>query len=608
MLAMLLTGTVSYRWMVIADESNEQLAHTHKVLSSIRDLLLAMKSAESSSLDFALTNNDTDIEFYRASMTKVKQDEVAVRNLVADNPAQQSRLSSLESLAAQIAQQDESTIALRQQKGTAAVVAMRNAADRQITDEFEVEAGGLQEQELRSMTLQTAVAAGYERQLKLLLIVGLSLGLLFASAAVWSGEVANSKRAQVYGALKDSEDKLRLLLDGMQDYAIFMLDAEGRVVSWNASAERVNGYTAEQIVGQSFARFFTEKDLLLGKPEEILRIATEKGRFEEAGMRVRPDGSKFMASVSGAALHDAAGNLRGFSVFTHDLTARLESEARYRGLLEAAPDGMVVVDQRGRIVLLNAQAEKQFGYRRDELLGQEVKSIIPEGFAERTIADGTRTAAEALAQQIGTGIELNGRRKDGSEFPIEIMLSPLESAGGILVTAAIRDITVRRSADRHLVQMEARYRGLMEAAPDAMVVVNERGEIVLLNARAENQFGYRRNELLGQNVKSLIPEGFAERLIADGARTPTEALAQQIGTGIELCGQRKDGSRFPIEIMLSPLESGEGMLVTAAIRDIAIRKAADAHLVEKVQELNRSNEELEQFAYVASHDLQEPLC
>jgi PAS domain S-box-containing protein len=187
------------------------------------------------------------------------------------------------------------------------------------------------------------------------------------------------------------------------------------------------------------------------------------------------------------------------------------------------------------------------------------------------------------------------------------MLSPLESAGGILVTAAIRDITVRRSADRHLVQMEARYRGLMEAAPDAMVVVNERGEIVLLNARAENQFGYRRNELLGQNVKSLIPEGFAERLIADGARTPTEALAQQIGTGIELCGQRKDGSRFPIEIMLSPLESGEGMLVTAAIRDIAIRKAADAHLVEKVQELNRSNEELEQFAYVASHDLQEPL-
>jgi PAS domain S-box-containing protein len=104
---------------------------------------------------------------------------------------------------------------------------------------------------------------------------------------------------------------------------------------------------------------------------------------------------------------------------------------------------MVVVNQSGEIVLLNVQAEKQFGYRRDELVGQQVKNIIPKGFAERLIADGTRSAAEAFAQQIGTGIELSGRRKDGSEFPIEIMLSPLESAEGIVVTAAIRNITVR---------------------------------------------------------------------------------------------------------------------------------------------------------------------
>jgi PAS domain S-box-containing protein len=268
---------------------------------------------------------------------------------------------------------------------------------------------------------------------------------------------------------------------------------------------------------------------------------------------------------------------------------------------------MVVVNQRGEIVLLNAQAEKHFGYRRDELIGQEVTNIIPEGFAERLIADGTRTAAEALAQQIGTGIELNGRRKDGSEFPIEIMLSPLDSAEGILVTAAIRDITVRKDAEKHLAQMEGRYRGLLEAAPDGMVVVNQRGEIVLLNAQSEKQFGYLRNELIGRKVKSIIPEGFAERLIADGTRTAAEALAQHIGTGIELNGLRKDGSEFPIEIMLSPLESAEGILVTAAIRDVTTRKEAEANLVQNVKELNRSNEELEQFAYVASHDLQEPL-
>ena len=131
-----------------------------------------------------------------------------------------------------------------------------------------------------------------------------------------------------------------------------------------------------------------------------------------------------------------------------------QSGAKYRGLLEAAPDAMVVVDQRGEIVLLNLQAEKQFGYRRDELVGQPVTNIIPTGFAERIIADDLRSAADALAQQIGTGIELVALRKDGTEFPIEIMLSPLESAEGILVTAAIRDISRRKAAESQLLQAQ----------------------------------------------------------------------------------------------------------------------------------------------------------
>jgi PAS domain S-box-containing protein len=311
--------------------------------------------------------------------------------------------------------------------------------------------------------------------------------------------------------------------------------------------------------------------------------------------------------LSAGAIYKSDRERRILEEHTRNTSEQTRSERKFRGLLESAPDAMVVVNQIGEIVLLNVQAEKQFGYRRDELVGQQVKNIIPEGFAERIIADGTRSAAEALAQQIGTGIELLGRRKDGSEFPIEIMLSPLESAEGILVTAAIRDISVRKEADRHLAQMESRYRGLLEAAPDAMVVVNQGGEIVLLNVQAEKQFGYRRDELIGQEVKNVIPEGFAERLIADALRSTEDALAQQIGTGIELIGKRKNGSEFPIEIMLSPLESAEGILVTAAIRDITTRKKSEAHLLLKVDELNRSNEELGQFAYIASHDLQEPL-
>ena len=257
--------------------------------------------------------------------------------------------------------------------------------------------------------------------------------------------------------------------------------------------------------------------------------------------------------------------IRDISVRKDAETHLAQMEARYRGLLEAAPDAMVVVNQGGEIILLNLQAENEFGYRRDELLGQQVTNIIPDGFAERLLADGLRSPADALAQQIGTGIELIGRRKDGAEFPIEIMLSPLESAEGILVTAAIRDISVRKDAEIHLAQMEARYRGLLEAAPDAMVVVDKNAEIVLVNLQAKLEFGYRRAELLGQKVTQIIPDGFAERLLKDGVG----AMAQQILKGIDFTGRRKKGDEFPIEIMLSPLESGEGILV---IRDISLRK------------------------------------
>ncbi len=183
---------------------------------------------------------------------------------------------------------------------------------------------------------------------------------------------------------------------------------------------------------------------------------------------------------------------------------------------------------------------------------------------------------------------------------------------GLLITAAAawsvqRDGVRRGRAEAALRDSEGQYRGLLEAAPDAMVVVNQEGRIVLVNLQAERQFGYRRDEFIGQQVTIIIPEGFAERLIADGLRSAEDALAQRIGTGIELTAQRKDGSEFPIEIMLNPLASADGILVTAAIRDITERKSAEAYLLQKVEELKRSNEELGQFAYIASHDLQEPL-
>jgi PAS domain S-box-containing protein len=454
---------------------------------------------------------------------------------------------------------------------------------------------------------RAAVAKWRLQRPKIALILGTTLGLLATAAAGLGAVRKGARRRSTEAARQDSEDQYRMLLNEVHDYAILMLDLKGRVVTWNSSAERIKGYDAEQIIGENFACFFSVDDIKRGRPEEILRIAAANGRHEEQSMRVRKDGSQFVASLTYTALKDAAGNPRGFSEITRDLSETKESGAKFRGLLEAAPDAMIVVNERGEIVLLNLQAEKQFGYHRDELLGKMVNSIVPRGFAERLVADGLRSAEDALAQQIGTGIELTARRKDGSEFPIEIMLSPLRSTEGILVTAAIRNISVRKDAEKHLVQMENKYRGLLEAAPDAMVVVNEAGMIVLLNLQAETQFGYRRDELLGQKMSNIVPAGFPERLVADSLRSAEDALAQQIGTGIELTARRKDGSEFPIEIMLSPLESADGVLVTAAIRDITARKSSEAQLLEKVKELKRSNEELQQFAYIASHDLQEPL-
>jgi PAS domain S-box-containing protein len=425
--------------------------------------------------------------------------------------------------------------------------------------------------------------------------------------------------------LRHSGEKYRGLLE-RAPVAIVVVNQGGRIVLLNLQADQEFGYRRHELVGKQVKKIIPK-----GFAERLIADGTRtptEASTQRAGTAIdlcgrRKDGSEFPIEITLSTLDSGDGVLvtaaiRDISVRRAEEERLAQMESRYRGLLEAAPDAMVVVNQGGEIVLLNAQAEKRFGYSRTELVGLKVKNIIPEGFTERLLADGTRTAADGLMQQIDPGrsrvpsaalrVELYGRRKDGAEFPIEIVLSrPLESAEGVLVTAAIRDITVRKAAEAQLAQMENRYRGLLEAAPDAMVVVNQVGKIVLLNVQAEKRFGYHRDELVGQEVKNIIPMGFAERLLADGLRSSEDALAQRIDTGMELIGRRKDGSEFPIEIMLSPLESDEETLVTAVIRDITLRKHADALLLQKMAELNRSNEDLAEFAYIASHDLQEPL-
>jgi PAS domain S-box-containing protein len=452
-LALLVLGATSYRAIATSEESDRWVRHTHEVLENLQNLLSATGNIESSYRGFALTGRESYLVSYRANTLSAEQGEATVRNLTVDNPKQEILIPTLERLTAQKIQFGERVISLRQTMGMeAAADAVRSGTDDRVMDEFQGVVRQMHDEELRLLILRDADAKRHLGQTKTVLILGTALGLLIAAAAGWSVQSDSIERGRAEEALRDQEEKYRLLIDGVQDYAIFTLDPHGMVVSWNAGAERIKGYKADEIIGQNFSRFYLQSDIDQGKPKAELLIAAADGRSETEHWRVRKGGSRFWANVVITAARNSSGTLLGFSEISRDISERKETEAKYRGLLEAAPDAMVVVNQDGEIVLLNVQAEKQFGYRRDELVGQKVKNIIPKGFAERLLADGLRSVEDALAQQIGTGIELTGRRKDGGEFPIEIMLSPLESSEGILVTAAIRDITGRKKSEQHLVK------------------------------------------------------------------------------------------------------------------------------------------------------------
>jgi PAS domain S-box-containing protein len=300
-------------------------------------------------------------------------------------------------------------------------------------------------------------------------------------------------------------------------------------------------------------------------------------------------------------------------IVCHDIAARgladdalREGEERFRTLANNISQLAWMADEKGYIFWYN---QRWFDYS-----GTTLEEMAGWGWQKVHHPDHVQRVVDKISQCFRNGevwedtFPLRGR--DGNYRWFLSRAVPIRDSEGKVLRwfGTNTDISASREAEKHLAHMEGRYRGLLEAAPDAMVVVNQSGEIVLLNVQAEKQFGYSRDELVGQKVKNIIPEGFAERLIADGTRSAADALGQQqIGTGIELSGRRKDGSEFPLEIMLSPLESAEGILVTAAIRDITERKKSEEHLVKMVGDLKRSNEELQQFAYVSSHDLQEPL-
>jgi PAS domain S-box-containing protein len=253
----------------------------------------------------------------------------------------------------------------------------------------------------------------------------------------------------------------------------------------------------------------------------------------------------------------------------HDGGDRTRSEATFRGLFETAPDAIVGVAPGGIIDLVNAQTERLFGYAREEMIGRPVEMLVPEYARDVHPGHRARYLDDPEPRPMGAGMQLAGRRKDGSHFPAEISLSSIDTDDGRLISAAIRDVSDRTRA-------EAKFRGLLEAAPDAIVGVASDGTITLVNAQAERLFEYPRDELLGRPIEILVPDRVHDVHPGHRSRYFSHPRPRPMGAGMQLVARRKDGTEFPAEISLSALDTEEGPVVSAAIRDVTDRIEAQA--------------------------------
>ncbi|WP_374472638.1 PAS domain S-box protein [Phenylobacterium sp.] len=411
--------------------------------------------------------------------------------------------------------------------------------------------------------------------------------------------------------IPQDERRFQLLIDSVSDYAIYMLDPEGRVVSWNPAAERIKGYTRAQIEGQHFRCFFTPEDRRARLPERILAQAREVGRVESEAWRVRRDGTRFWALATVHAIRGEDGELIGYAKITRDMTERhaaqqalLESERRFRYLVEAVVDyAIYMLDVNGVVTNWNPGAARIKGYTASEIVGRHFSTF----YTREDRAAGMPARALETALREGR-FEAEGWRvrKDGTRFWASVVVDPIrDDEGRHLGFAKItRDISDRKAAEEALAQSEREFRLLVAGVVDyALYMIDPNGIITNWNAGAEHIKGYRREEIVGQHFSHFYTE--PDR----AAGVPTRALETARSQGryeAEGWRVRKDGTLFWASVVIDAIkdETGELMGFAKITRDITERRNAQLELQRAHERLGQAQkmEAMGQLTGGVAHD------
>lgn len=400
-----------------------------------------------------------------------------------------------------------------------------------------------------------------------------------------------TKRRKAEKELRESEERFRLLVSGVKDYAICMLDPDGRISSWNAGAELVLGHRARDVIGQHFGCFYRESERDTAKPQHDLEIAAAEGRFEEENWRVRSGTTPFWAHVDIRALRDGSGQLRGFTQVTRDVTERMrvqealrKSEERYRRLVELCPDALMVLHQ-GDIAFVNTAAQRLFGANEPEqLLGRPFLEVIdPDGraaVAERLQRIAARESSPPWAAASAPSfVEETIVRLDGSEVCVEIGATRMTFQDEPAIQIILHDISAQKHAVAAMRESEARKTAVLDTSLDAIVGLDHKGVVREWNFAAERMFGYRRDQALGDRLEALIiPPATTQKYLPGLADYLMTGAGSLLGRPIEIMARRATGEEFPIELALTQIPVADPPFYTAFIRDITDRKHAEEAL------------------------------